>query len=416
MRRTLVSLALILALVTGAVLDATRIAMFGPVDVSSSWQPPNVGLVHAYYDAINAALDGDAAPLWRVLGPNLVDHAARPGETTDRAGFLDAVNGLRTNAPTLRLTVDDVAVQNDRAAARVRTVGGNEAAFMGSPIAPDRLWPAVDFLRIAGGQIVERWGVQAGSAIFEPLLATTVPVAQPFRKALVLEQWRFAPGAEETSVASAGVLVLRIEAGTLAVRTRQQGGNGEVWVPTSAGPGTGDLPADVVTRLGPGDVLVVAQGDRFAARNDGTDTAVILVVGAVTPAPGPLPTGNGNDAGIVRTVLARGTVTDLPHGQARVTVGRAMLATGATIAPHIVAVSEAAVVEAGTLEQIGDAGAWVTEPGSALPRRAVGQPLPEGRGIVASPGAAVGYRSAGTTPLAILVVAIDPVSPEGQLA
>jgi predicted ester cyclase len=424
MRRAIVPFALVLALVTGVVLDATRLVVMTPIAAGDgdSQTSVNAAVIRLFYDAVNMTLaTGDDEPLDGVLGADLVDHAARPGVAADRDGFVGSLRSLRATAPTLRLAVLDVVAQDDRVAARIRVEGGEEAAFLGLPVAAERLWSTVDVFRVETDRIVEHWGDPAGLARFEPLLSVTAPVERPTRKAVTLERRTYAPDAGETLVTDLGFLVVLVDAGTLRVAPDVRSLAAIRLVPRSrAGTAPGDqtvAPGDAAT-LGPGDALVIPQLARVALRNDGSVPAVVLAVGTVTPPPQPsLVAGGSLGAGpataatwIDHTVLAGGLPADLPVGEATVAIGRAVLAPGAAFPSHQVGVAEVVAVEAGALVVTAEDGAaWVTSAPPAGTHRADAQTVLAGEGVFVEAGTAAGYRAADGAPLALVVVTFGAV-------
>jgi predicted ester cyclase len=274
MRRLLVPAALVLALLTGAVLAATRLVALSPaVALDAAPQTgASAAVVRRFYAAVNATLaTGDDAPLASLLAPDFVDHAPQPGASSDPAGLLGAVATLRAVAPGLRLAVRDLVAQGDRVAVRVEAEGGAGAAFLGSPVEPEQLWGTNDLFRVAGGQVVERWGDPTGLASFTPLAAVAVPVDRPSLKAVTLERWTYAPGAAKDRVTDTDFLVLLSEAGQATVRLEARvAGAAAVAGGKRGTAGQGGAPTVGTGRvLDPGDVLVIPYGWRFTLANEG---------------------------------------------------------------------------------------------------------------------------------------------------
>jgi predicted ester cyclase len=415
MRHAIVPLAIVLALVSGVVLAETRRVVLVPAVVfdADALVPFNDGVVRRFYAAVNAVLaTNDGAALDGILAADMVAHSARPGVTPDRAGLIRSLRILRAIAPGLRLTVLEILVQGDRAAARVGVEGGADAAFLGHPVAAERLWGAVDVFRVEAGRIVEYWSDLTEGSTLEPLLSVTLPVADAMRQVVTLARWTYPPGASETRTTDWGSLVISVDAGTLTVNL--EGGEIDAvhalpWERT--GPAGGERPVSegVALTLERGDAVVVPMHTRFAARNDGGAPATALVVGLSTTAPEWRVTGPVTEAGgvISHKALAGGMTAVLPPGGVTIELGRAALAPGAVLPPRLVDVAELAAVEAGEAAVTADGGAvWVTYGRGGGERLDASGTVAAGDGAHFDPGSAAGYRATGTDSLALLLVSI----------
>jgi mannose-6-phosphate isomerase-like protein (cupin superfamily) len=416
MRRALVPLALVLALLTGAALDATRLVVLAPA-VALDAEPSagaDAAVVRRFYAAVNTALaTGDSGELASLLAPEFVDDAPRPGATPDRAGLLGSVAALHAVAPSLSLTVLDVTAQGDRVAVRVGTAGGAGAAFLGLPLAADRLWGAFEAYRVAGGQVTARWGDPTGLAAFAPLAAVAVPVDRMTRKAVTLERWTYAPGAAETRVTDGGFVVLLVDAGRLTVRLEGAAPGAEMVAGGNLAMAGKGLVPGTDQALDRGDALAIPYGWRFAVANEGQAPAAALVVVADIPGTvtGAAAWASLAPTGVAHAVLAFGPAPSLPAGTATVRVGRAALAPGAALPAPRVGVVELAAVEEGALALTADGGdAWVVALPNAMARRADGETVPAGGGVLVEAGTAASYRPAGNGPLALLLVTIAPTT------
>ena len=371
MRRVLVPVAIVLALLSGAVLEATRHVVLSPA-LTWAGQPRarlGAGLVGRFYAAVNATIaTGDDGALAELLSVDFVDHAPRPGRTPDRAGLLATVRSLHAVAPTRRLVVLDLVAEGDRVATRVGVEGAGEAVFLGLPVAADRLWGATDAFRIVAGRVAEHWGDTAGGLALTPLLAVDVAVSPPARKAVTLERWTYAPGAAETRVTNTGFLVVFVESGALRVVFDPSSRSPARLVPRllpGAPPGTptGDRlvsPGEPVT-LQPGDALVVPRLDRFRVRNDGPMPASALAVVAEQEQPSRPLAGADAAPAIAHAVLAGGIAENLPPGEATVAIGQAAVSIGSPLPGHRVEIAEAAWVDAEALVLSAEGETLITE-------------------------------------------------------
>jgi predicted ester cyclase len=93
-----------------------------------------------------------------------VDHNPQPGQEMDGvAGIHQVLDVYHGGFPGLRVTTDEVIVSGDRAAVRWTAVGTHEGDLLGIPASRREVrMTGIDILRIADGQIVERWGETNG--------------------------------------------------------------------------------------------------------------------------------------------------------------------------------------------------------------------------------------------------------------
>jgi predicted SnoaL-like aldol condensation-catalyzing enzyme len=416
MRRTVVPLALVLALLSGVVLAETRLLVLAPV-VDPGGDPQvraNEALVGRFYAAVNDALaTGDDASLAAVLATDFVDHDPRPGATDDRAGFLRAVQSLHAVDLALRLTVLDAMAQGDRVAVWVGIDGGEDGRFLGLAVRDAQLWSSVDVFRVRAGLVAEHWSESATLAGFDPILDVTVAIDQPTSKYLTLDRWVYAPNARETWATDFGFLVVLVETGTLTAALDPGSPAPAQLVPRGAAGTPSDerpvAPGEAAT-LQPGDALVVPRLDRFDLRNDATETAVALAVGATSPKPQPdlisATPGATEAAGNPHQHLAGGMAEHLPAGRLTVAIGRVVLAAGDELPAHRVDVADLVAVESGAMAVTVDGGAaWVTSDGAGTDR-SNGGTVSAGSGVIVDERTGAGYGASGESPLGLLLVTV----------
>ena len=115
-------------------------------------------LVRRYYE--EALSKADWHTLHTIVSPEFVEHEIVPSIPPTRDGLAQKYDLLRTGCPDLCFTVEDIFSVGERVAARVTVRGTNAGAFMGRPPSGRSFAAAtVGIFRIAGGQIVEHWGV-----------------------------------------------------------------------------------------------------------------------------------------------------------------------------------------------------------------------------------------------------------------
>lgn len=101
---------------------------------------------------------GDLAMADEFVSAGLMDHSLPPGLPAGLAGFKLLVGGFRAAFPDLRITIDDLMAQGDKAAARVTFRGTQQGEFQGIPATGKSFtMGAIGILRFKAGEIVEHW-------------------------------------------------------------------------------------------------------------------------------------------------------------------------------------------------------------------------------------------------------------------
>ena len=94
------------------------------------------------------------------VSSNLVDHSLPPGLPPGLAGFRLLVQSFRSAFPDLQITIDELAAENDRAAARVTFRGTHRGEFQGIPATGKAFtMGAIGILRFERATVMEHWAV-----------------------------------------------------------------------------------------------------------------------------------------------------------------------------------------------------------------------------------------------------------------
>jgi len=102
---------------------------------------------------------GDLGVLNEVFAPNFVEH--QDGFVPPNVeGVKGAIVSLRTAAPDLKLTIEEIIASGEKTWARITGRGTHRGPFMGRP-ATGRPFAitVIDICRFENGKIVEHWGV-----------------------------------------------------------------------------------------------------------------------------------------------------------------------------------------------------------------------------------------------------------------
>jgi predicted ester cyclase len=272
-RSAVLLLAAILALATGLGLFGIAATLTQvPITVVPSTAAA-AAAVERFYAAADATLrTGDATALREAVPRDYVDHAAASAARSGVEGLVRFLAELRTACPDCRLAADEVAVGHDQAAVRVAVHGHRQGMNLGA--SGDGLpltWSALDVLRIAGGQVAERWSQGDALSLVAPAVAGIPAELAADPTTLEVSRLILRPGAELPPLAVSGSALLVVEEGALAVRT------------VSADPTDPGLPVvEVVNVLGQGERLVLAPGLHYTVRNDSTERTTVVVM-AIDP-------------------------------------------------------------------------------------------------------------------------------------
>jgi steroid delta-isomerase-like uncharacterized protein len=118
----------------------------------------NKALIRRFYEEVFnkrnlAALDDFYAP-------DHVDHTLPPGLPVGPEGTRQAIAMMLTGFPDLRITIEDMIAEGDKVATRFMTHGTQHGMFGSIPPTGKQVAVStIEITRIAGGKIVEDWGL-----------------------------------------------------------------------------------------------------------------------------------------------------------------------------------------------------------------------------------------------------------------
>ena len=128
------------------------------------------------YDRINA---GDIDGFGDLLADDFVEHEDMPGLEPSREGVKQLFHMYRGAFPDLRMEVQDLLVDGDKAVARVRATGTHQGEFLGMPATGKSIdVQLIDITRFDDdGLAHEHWGVFDALALMQQLGA--IPEGAP---------------------------------------------------------------------------------------------------------------------------------------------------------------------------------------------------------------------------------------------
>lgn len=123
-----------------------------------------------------AANDLDA--LDALIAPDLVSHDAIPGMPPGLAGAKAAHTMFMASFPDRQVTIEDVVADGDRVAVRTTVRGTNTGGvpFLNVPANGRKIEiGSISVYRVAGGRVVEHWGLNDATALMMQLGAIQPP-------------------------------------------------------------------------------------------------------------------------------------------------------------------------------------------------------------------------------------------------
>jgi steroid delta-isomerase-like uncharacterized protein len=116
----------------------------------------NKALVRRLYAEVMGK--GNMTEADELLSTRYVEHLPVP--TPGREGLKQLVMMVLSAFPDIHPTVEDAVAEGDRVAVRIVARGTHQNAFMGIPASGKAVeWREMHIYRVAGGEIVEHWGV-----------------------------------------------------------------------------------------------------------------------------------------------------------------------------------------------------------------------------------------------------------------
>ncbi|HEY7033358.1 MAG TPA: ester cyclase, partial [Thermomicrobiales bacterium] len=281
MRRSILPIALVLALATGAALGQAR-GLLSPAAVSDDAAlGTRIEVVRRFYAAADAALDsGDTRELERTVAPQFVDHTRRLAIDSSRGGLVRYLASLRAAFSAVNLVPLDLVAQHDRVVARFGVDGAGGGNFLGLPVSGDDIWSGIDIFRVEGGLIAEHWSDQGDRFLLEPLVETSFTSDGTTGNVVTMERRSYAADAALQEAMAAGPALLFIESGALTgeLDFRSPAAATLLQHSTSGQTARSDVPPGGSTTLMTGDTLALHTDTVLKTRNDERVPTRVIVV------------------------------------------------------------------------------------------------------------------------------------------
>jgi len=121
---------------------------------------------------------GNLEVLDELVAQDVVDHDPAPGQPPGREGMKQFVSELRTAFPDLQLAMENIVAEGEYVAFNYTINGTHQGEFMGVEATGNQVSvKAMEMVRIAGGQMVDRWGNTDQLGLLEQLGALP-PIGQ----------------------------------------------------------------------------------------------------------------------------------------------------------------------------------------------------------------------------------------------
>jgi steroid delta-isomerase-like uncharacterized protein len=120
---------------------------------------------------------GDMSQVDEYLAPDFVEREELPpGLPGGREGVKQLTAILHSAFPDFKATIDDLVAEGDKVVIRQTWRGTHKGEFMGiPPTAKSVSFGVIDILRIAGGKVVEHWGLMDSTSLMQQLGASPTP-------------------------------------------------------------------------------------------------------------------------------------------------------------------------------------------------------------------------------------------------
>jgi steroid delta-isomerase-like uncharacterized protein len=105
-----------------------------------------------------------------IFAPDLIDHNPVPDQQPGPAGQKQVLTELWAGFPDFHTDVDDIIAEGDRVVLRWTARGTHQGEYAGiPPTGRSIVYTGIDIVRLAGGQIVERWGLSDDAGLLQQL-------------------------------------------------------------------------------------------------------------------------------------------------------------------------------------------------------------------------------------------------------
>ncbi len=128
----------------------------------------NKALLRRYVEEVLNKGNVDAVN--KFFATNCVDHTAPPGTPPGASGIKQLLTVTLEALSNLHVTIEDMIAEGDKVVSRITGRGAHTTKFMGvAPTGKELTIMQISIDRIAGGKIVEHWGLADQMALMQQL-------------------------------------------------------------------------------------------------------------------------------------------------------------------------------------------------------------------------------------------------------
>jgi hypothetical protein len=339
---------------------ATAIALFSAGWVLSSPAVADPGeavveqVVRAFYAAVNQTIQtGDVASLDAMVDQHVIVHGLFAPLVPDRAGLSNYLLSLHATNPQLDVQVAALTTTSNRAVAELAVQGGEKETFLGSPLHDLERWGTVDALLVRNHRVLELWTNATGVELQGPSAQVPLPTRASASQVVALDRMTLDPGGSFTATGEDELRwLIGQQPGVIVTYTSTQAAS---TFPATTSPTSGSLSLDA-SRL-----LPLPRWSRTELRNNTREELSLLVLTVAEPNPLAARTDeaasglqnwrlHASSHGVGIQSLTGEVRTDLPTGNAILTLAQATLAPRAELTDFDIAGPCLVVVNAGQLD------------------------------------------------------------------
>lgn len=240
----------------------------------TSLDSEDVATARAFYDAVNTTVvTADDSKLDTMASETLIDENANTYGRSGREQLTVQIETLRHLTPPPRIDVRLAATGDRMVVAHVEMKLVDRQFIVGvMPSQSGLIWPAIETLRIANGQVVERTYRSTGLFAWTQLREETLDLEIPFRTTLEAHPWTVQPGASTLLATGETPAILQLGSGLLEISLHPSA-SGSVGVYRA---GSGNKLAESIkisagdsVEMQPGELAIVPSDSMLTLRNTG---------------------------------------------------------------------------------------------------------------------------------------------------
>jgi hypothetical protein len=398
MNRFTVTIAVLMALLTGLILSQIGSLALHPAPVQSRPSAQALTVAQSFYDDLNNVLSTGDRSIDSAVASAFVEHT--PDGQADRTlpEMIDRLLAMRGTWPHLRITVVDLEQHDQLVSARLQIDPGKPAAIPGIPLQAASSGEALEFLQIENSGVVARW--EAGPPVATVDLRADIAWDDPSFDLPAIQQIPLGPHASLQLPLDASIVLVG-ETGSVLL---DQGGTDSL--------GTSRSSREPV-RAGEVRILQGAKDRVLAVDNPSADPAAFWVFStgrrAIDGSTGPEATPEPDSPALIAFLPVQ-RPSSLIGGATQLSITRLTLPPGATVpVQELGAIQEIAVLDGALEVTVGAERALLCSDGAAQPFDGT-ETVAAGEGVSARESTSLGYHVTGLRPATILIMRIQLAS------